>query len=448
MSRRAALPLNREAVRKSDDQFYAEHPELIQNGRRIPLDPVDPKQADLRSRWMDLYEANNRAVGPKSVSSKKPEDSSQSCPLCKKDEGQLVITVIDQDGKGVPDATVTADGLTKQTDQQGVADFGIVPAKTYQISANKDQYYPWGEPGSPAQAFDDCVEVPSQQKATAKLGLQPCVLYQLKGKPILIAKGAESLTPPIQTIPIPGSVGGTLNLDFGQDTTYAMHGKVLNPALIEDEEHLKAKMYKLLDVFARDDTDGKAKRELDAFLSKHSTITMYTDPKLDKAIEIDENFVTYPDRTLAAPGSKFSNPPKMRIHQALEAAGWDVNKIAPITDLGVPAFNAGDKFPFKETGDWANGLAVMIDSVQYVFVFVDQYEYNYCRQQYSIRLIFELYDVFGLDDEDVKAYGEDGFWDTIPQQAITAWWKLQHTYDYAPLITKAVVTKTFTVPTN
>jgi hypothetical protein len=205
----------------------------------------------------------------------------------------------------------------------------------------------------------------------------------------------------------------------------------------------------LLSVFARGDTDGKAKREFDAFLSKQSTLQIYTDPKLDKAIEVDENFATYPDRVLAAPGTPFSNPRKTRIHQALEAARWDINQVQLIADLGPPAFNAGDKFPWKATKDWDNGLAVMIDSVQYVLVFVDQYEHDFCKQQYKITLIFELYDIFGLDDEDIKTYGATGsIFDHPPQEGITAWWQLQHQYDYAPLITKAVVTKNFTVSTR
>jgi hypothetical protein len=459
VSRRAAIPLNEEAVRESDDQFYAEHPELVQDGKRIPLDPKDPKQARMRSRWMDLYEANGGALEGKPVTKKKPDEPVEQCPACKAGEGLLVITVVDQQFKRVAGATVTADGLTKQTDNQGIADFGVVPAKTYNIAAKKDGYYVWGEPGSPAQMFEDTVTVVSQQKAEAQLGLQSCVVYRLKSKPFLIAQASQSLIPPIQTLPVPGSAGGTLRLDFGQDSTHGVGGMPVNGFRLGlDEKALRRTMSKLLDVFAHADTDGKAKRLVDAFLRQQDpnanpdtrppgTIKIYTDPKLDKAIEVAENFKDYPDATMGSPGSKFANPPKPRIHQALSAAGWDINQVKTITDLGVPAFRVGDQFPFKTTKDWANGLALMINAVQYVLVFVDSYEYDACKQQYTIALIFELYDVFGLDDEDIKKFGAtSSVLATVPQEGVTAWWQLQHAHDYAPLITKAVVTKTFTVP--
>src|SRR5580692_4652177 len=132
MSRQAALPLNSAAVEDADDQFYANHPELVQNGQRIPLDTNDPAQAGLRSEWMDLYEANGgRFIAPKPAK-KKPADTSQPCPS---QQAQLAIFVLDPNGNPIPGATVTADGLTAQTNQQGIADFGRVDPKTYEISA-------------------------------------------------------------------------------------------------------------------------------------------------------------------------------------------------------------------------------------------------------------------------------------------------------------------------
>ena len=61
MSRhRVELLLNSVAVQQADNQFYANHPELIEDGKRIPLDPDDPAQAGLRSEWMDLYNVKNK----------------------------------------------------------------------------------------------------------------------------------------------------------------------------------------------------------------------------------------------------------------------------------------------------------------------------------------------------------------------------------------------------
>jgi hypothetical protein len=82
MSRTARRPLDRDAVRAADDQFYANHPELVQDDKRIPLDPSDPSQADLRSEWMDLYVANGGEVeGKAPAGDKRPDDATEPCPV-------------------------------------------------------------------------------------------------------------------------------------------------------------------------------------------------------------------------------------------------------------------------------------------------------------------------------------------------------------------------------
>jgi hypothetical protein len=105
--------------------------------------------------------------------------------------------------------------------------------------------------------------------------------------------------------------------------------------------------------------------------------------------------------------------------------------------------------PSKNSGDWANGLAVMINGVQYVYVYVEKYSYDSCKSQYEIELKFVLYDVFGLDDADVKTYGISriGTSILIASQGITAWWQLQHQFNYAPVLTRAIVYKSYKVST-
>lgn len=61
---RAVRPLNRDAVRAANREFYAKHPEMIVNGAPKPIDPVDPKQASMRSEWMKSYARNGGAVTP------------------------------------------------------------------------------------------------------------------------------------------------------------------------------------------------------------------------------------------------------------------------------------------------------------------------------------------------------------------------------------------------
>src|SRR5215475_3775733 len=162
MSRKAELPLDSAAVKAADDQFYANHPELIQDGKRVPLDPHDPAQASLRSEWMDLYEANKKKPAAVPPARKKPADVSAGCP------GELVIQVVDQDGKPVSGATVKADGLTKTSDSGGFANFGKVPPKEYDISATKRDF-------GRIEKYPDTVNVPSQATTMATLGLRPCL---------------------------------------------------------------------------------------------------------------------------------------------------------------------------------------------------------------------------------------------------------------------------------
>lgn len=67
---RAIRSMSRPAVQAADEKFYQQHPEMVINGRRMPIDPHDPKQARLRREWMALYEANGgqvERVPPKAV---------------------------------------------------------------------------------------------------------------------------------------------------------------------------------------------------------------------------------------------------------------------------------------------------------------------------------------------------------------------------------------------
>lgn len=82
MSRVAKRPLNSAAVHAADDQFYANHPEMIDsNGRRIPLSPSDPTQAALRSEWMDLYIANGGELeGEEEDNEETPPAPVEDCP--------------------------------------------------------------------------------------------------------------------------------------------------------------------------------------------------------------------------------------------------------------------------------------------------------------------------------------------------------------------------------
>lgn len=77
---RPSRPLNPDAVRAADDEFYANHPEFVKDGQRIPLSATDPSQAALRAEWVALYEKHNGAVEPDAPTPKEPDDPVQPCP--------------------------------------------------------------------------------------------------------------------------------------------------------------------------------------------------------------------------------------------------------------------------------------------------------------------------------------------------------------------------------
>jgi hypothetical protein len=127
-TRRAKQPLNVKAVTAADDIFYARHPELVKNGKRISLDPSNPKHWTLQSEWMDLYLANGGEL-----EGKDPTEN----------QGGLVVRVIDDIGIPVEGATVTVDQIDpKPSGDGGIADFGLVAPGTYSITTDKSDLEP------------------------------------------------------------------------------------------------------------------------------------------------------------------------------------------------------------------------------------------------------------------------------------------------------------------
>ncbi|TVR60425.1 MAG: hypothetical protein EA420_14215 [Candidatus Competibacteraceae bacterium] len=114
--------------------------------------------------------------------------------------------------------------------------------------------------------------------------------------------------------------------------------------------------------------------------------------------------------------------------------------------LGVPAFNLGSKA--FSTKDFNNGLGLMINGVQYVYVVATHYNYDSVTKKYCITLKFIFYDVFGLDDDDLKEFGasSDSVFSSSAAIGITAWWQLQHQHGYAPLVTRIVLERTYEAP--
>ena len=192
-----------------------------------------------------------------------------------------------------------------------------------------------------------------------------------------------------------------------------------------------------------------SERLFNAFLSKKSGVEYFSDEALNTAAAKHPNINAFCHKALSAPTSLQRSVGKTRIHQALQNAGWDIGKITAPTDLGVPAFNSGSKAFASE--DFDNGLGVMINGIQYVYVLATHYHYDKDLCRYFLKLKFYFYDVFGLDDEDLTEFGaaSDGLFSTSASVGITAWWQLQHQCNFAPLVTRiSRISKDYWIPTK
>ena len=212
-------------------------------------------------------------------------------------------------------------------------------------------------------------------------------------------------------------------------------------------------MRKLLEVFASGDKSGMATRLFNAFLAENCRrVTYFDDPALNAAAEKHPNIDYWCKAALNAPDWPRHTPTKLYIHQALKNANWDIGKIIVPTNLRVPAFNEGNQTPFRRfnTEDFDNGLGLMINGVQHVYVVATYYHHEPTANHYVIRLKYFFYDVFGLDDEDLREFGakSDSIFRTDAGIGITAWWQLQHQHGCAPFVTRITLEKNYVVPTK
>jgi hypothetical protein len=243
---------------------------------------------------------------------------------------------------------------------------------------------------------------------------------------------------------LPGVIGPL----YGQDLTSSIGRKP--PGNYDQGKtvaELVPKMRQLLRIFAANDGERFATRLFDAFLQKQSSPRFFDDRQLNRAVAYHDNVKAFCRRALGAPNMGAPTDGKVGIHQALKAARWDINKIVSPTNLGPPAVYNG----VKELGwgDWGNGLALAADGIQYAYCVATRYCYDSRLAKYSISISFIFYDVFGLDDEDLRRFGAENsqrITTISPRAGITAWWQLQHQHGYAPLVTRMIVDRNFEVP--
>ena len=148
-----------------------------------------------------------------------------------------------------------------------------------------------------------------------------------------------------------------------------------------------------------------------------------------------------------------NNSSRIRVHQALKNADWDINNIQRVTDLGLPAFtqyewgwlpfgwgeDAGLN-PIYPTGDAANSLTLLIHDLANVAIVATNYCYCEQSNKYDIDLLFLFYDLFGIDTPDVVEFGISR---SDPSKGIKSWYALQREKGYAPHITRLVIHRSY-----
>ncbi len=269
--------------------------------------------------------------------------------------------------------------------------------------------------------------------------------YPVRNKKVIAVATDTYLSPKVE-FPDPQYLPSQYTPRFGQDISYAYRKtSPKNYSVGNDVRDLKKKMRLLLSTFAKGDKNGMATRLFDRYLTKLKAVSFFTDNGLNNTASAHPNIKDFCERALSPPNYSQQTPNKVRIHKALKNAGWDINKIVVPTDLGVPAFNLGSKA--FTTRDFNNGLGVMINGIQHVYIVATHYYFDQKLQRYLIRLQFIFYDVFGLDDDDLIEFGasSDGWINSSASIGISAWWQLQHQHAFAPLVTRILVEKTYTV---
>lgn len=237
-------------------------------------------------------------------------------------------------------------------------------------------------------------------------------------------------------------------LIFGQDLLHGIGKKMpYGSSRGDDPETLKRVMRGLHNEVADLDSDGKSTNLMEAFFSKRTKPELWEDKRYDNALRIHGNITSFMEKAMSRPGGKQRDGGKAGIHHALVEAEMDISKIKPVTNFGAPALNLGDRPLLKKgTGDWRNGLAFMVNGIQYVYIYATYYCYSKVDHTYVISLEYHFYDVFGLDDDDLKEHGTYKYSGLFAApEGVNAWWQLQHQYNYAPLVTRGVTKKLFKV---
>jgi hypothetical protein len=137
MPRVVSKPFDTAAVKGASNTFYNLHPEMVKDGKRVPLDPCDPKQAAMQKEWMDLYEA----YGGKTQKGTVDRKCGECVEKCECSTGHLHVLVW-VDGEPLPENMLVViygptrrEGSTNKTGE--VLFYGLEPGK-YTIEAYEE----------------------------------------------------------------------------------------------------------------------------------------------------------------------------------------------------------------------------------------------------------------------------------------------------------------------
>lgn len=474
-------PLDPEITAETDAWFYETHPhgkELRTPTGGVPLDPNNPDDDQAVDDWVAEYrrrlrEKEARVGGGGSDQDDDSEDDQggtdplNPCSGCCPTEfvidqaPRLVIEVGEAEFLSASDlapyesagaATFywTTESAKIQLEDSLLPDTQNAAGPSIRISAfdSPNQLPELGELVECTRTQPGCAPITQQVYVYVK----QCKIFELVSPKIIAI--ASHVPEPLTAFADPDLPGSPF-LPLAEDATHATGRSLPNnaPSQGDSVDELEPKMRKLLNWFAHDDADGKAERLFDHFLNPQTAPAFWSDDDLTSSLDTHPKINGFISRAMNSPVNPDTSE-YHRIHQALEAASWDINAMTAPTDLGTPAVNLGNMFtifswpPGKSTGDFANGLGVMINDFTHVVAVATSYHYNRCNNEYTLDIDFVFYDVFGLDDEDIEDDGADGGFDSEASEGLNAWWQLQHQHNYAPPITRAVIQRSFTVPTR
>ena len=113
---------------------------------------------------------------------------------------------------------------------------------------------------------------------------------------------------------------------------------------------------------------------------------------------------------------------------AFRRAGYDLGRVGMIQNVPLPNF--------RRWSDKLKGTFFMVDRLAHAYTVLTGINYDPGGRSYTCNFRFLFYDVFGLDDNDVRRYGISA--------GVRSWWQLQHQHGYAPLVTRIVVDTSMT----